>query len=118
MRSKSNLLIQQLQSRLKNPLPGRDVQYLMAPDSRKVREEIIVKPENPKPSSVLIALNQKEDDWYFPIIQRPEYDGMHSGQISLPGGKMEEIDHDLHETAVRETIEEIGINPDGLLILG
>ena len=33
----------------------------------------------------------------------------HSGQISLPGGKREEMDTDFAETAVRETSEEIGI---------
>ena len=113
-----NSLIQRLQSRLKESLPGRDVQYQMAPESRKVREIIAIKPKNPKPSSVLIALNRKEDRWVFPIMQRPEYDGMHSGQISLPGGKMEASDKDRYHTAIRESSEEIGINTEGLLILG
>ena len=43
---------------------------------------------------------------------------MHSGQISFPGGKMEETDRDRYETAIRETTEEIGINSEGLLVLG
>ncbi|MFC2124541.1 NUDIX hydrolase [Bacteroidota bacterium] len=114
----SNSFVQRLQSRLREPLPGREVQYLMAPDSRKVREIITIEPQNPKSSSVLIALNKREDHWVFPIIQRPEYNGMHSGQVSLPGGKMEDTDRDLHETAIRETSEEIGINTEGLLVLG
>jgi len=114
----SNTFIECLQSRLKEPLPGKDVQYQMAPESRKLRELAAMETQNPKLSSVLIALNHKEGEWVFPIIQRTEYDGMHSGQVSFPGGKMEDADRDRYETAIRETTEEIGINSKGLLILG
>ena len=114
----SDSIIQRLQSRLNEPLPGKDVQCMMAPESRLVREMAVIEPQNPKPSSVLIALNQRDGEWVFPIIQRPDYNGMHSGQVSLPGGKMEESDQDLYETAIRETCEEIGINTKGLVILG
>ena len=43
---------------------------------------------------------------------------MHSGQISFPGGKMEAQDASLKHTALRETHEEIGINPDDINVLG
>ncbi len=42
------------------------------------------------------------------LIQRPEYEGVHSGQVALPGGKQEDYDSDLLATALRETQEEVG----------
>jgi hypothetical protein len=49
---------------------------------------------------------------------RPRYPGVHSGQISLPGGKVEPTDQDLAETALRESKEEIGVNPENIRLLG
>ena len=46
---------------------------------------------------------------YFSMIQRPHYEGVHSGQIALPGGKAEPEDKSMQETALRETEEEIGV---------
>lgn len=43
------------------------------------------------------------------LIKRNEYDGAHSGQMAFPGGKKDETDRNLQETATREVFEEIGI---------
>lgn len=43
------------------------------------------------------------------FIKRPEYEGVHGGQIAFPGGKVEPEDHNLWQTAERETMEEIGV---------
>lgn len=43
------------------------------------------------------------------IIKRPSYDGMHSGQLALPGGKKEQEEQPIH-TAIRETLEEVGVS--------
>ncbi len=42
----------------------------------------------------------------------------HKGQVSFPGGKRAASDRSLLETAVRETQEEIGIDPSDVTILG
>lgn len=42
----------------------------------------------------------------------------HSGQISLPGGRHDEIDGSLLRTALRETHEELGVAPEGLAVWG
>lgn len=45
---------------------------------------------------------------------------LHSGQISLPGGKADEQEND-YETSIRETMEEVGVNlenKDSILYLG
>jgi 8-oxo-dGTP pyrophosphatase MutT (NUDIX family) len=47
------------------------------------------------------------------LTERMSYDGHHSGEVSLPGGKAEPDDADEAATAIRETVEEIGLDPDG-----
>lgn len=42
----------------------------------------------------------------------------HGGQIGFPGGKVEEGDASLAETALRETQEEIGLEPARVTLLG
>lgn len=111
-------LIRRLESALKHDLPGRDAQYLMAPSGRAI-EELITKENNtPRKSAVLILLYYKGNDLYTVLFQRKDYDGYHSKEISLPGGKYENGDEDLAQTALRETHEEIGVNPDDIRILG
>ncbi|MBT8310455.1 MAG: CoA pyrophosphatase, partial [Flavobacteriaceae bacterium] len=43
------------------------------------------------------------------LILRKAYKGVHSAQISFPGGRVEDTDTSLKETALRETHEEVGI---------
>ena len=52
------------------------------------------------------------------MIQRPQYEGVHSGQIALPGGKYEDADKDLIATAIRETQEEVGADPNTIEVIG
>ncbi|PON17011.1 hypothetical protein C2W62_15515 [Candidatus Entotheonella serta] len=42
----------------------------------------------------------------------------HRGQISFPGGRHEPADHSLLDTALRESDEEIGLNPTHVTVLG
>jgi 8-oxo-dGTP pyrophosphatase MutT (NUDIX family) len=42
----------------------------------------------------------------------------HPGEISFPGGREDEADADLPATALRETLEEVGLPPDAVEILG
>ncbi len=63
-------------------------------------------------------LFKRDGRFYFPLIQRPEYGGIHGGQIGLPGGKEEPEDHDRIATALRETSEEIGVDTTQVKILG
>lgn len=44
--------------------------------------------------------------------------GHHPGQISFPGGGVEEHDADVTATALREAVEETGLDPTGVEILG
>jgi 8-oxo-dGTP pyrophosphatase MutT (NUDIX family) len=101
----------------KKPLPGIEVQRRMAPSVR-FTGKVVHDEDHARKSSVLILLYQKRGQWYIPLIQRPTYDGAHSGQVSLPGGKTEEWDRSYLDTALRESQEEIGIEPKNIQYIG
>jgi 8-oxo-dGTP pyrophosphatase MutT (NUDIX family) len=111
-------LIDQLEENLKKPLPGIEAQYKMAPVIRfPMKMEDYMK-KNPFISAVLILLYPNKTKWYTVLMQRNEYNGMHSNQVSFPGGKMENSDKDTAATAIREAEEELGIHFASLKILG
>lgn len=94
---------------------GEWAQKLMMPEGRIVTPNYN---ENPTPCAVLLVLFESNNKIQFPLIRRPIYDGLHSGQMAFPGGKYEKTDSDLIATALRETQEEIGIDPNLINILG
>lgn len=110
--------IAHLQRDLQQPLPGPKAQFGMAPIPRPDGE--IDSPPRPdaRQSSVLILLYPYEDTVYLPLILRPIYPGVHSGQVALPGGGREPGDADLIATALREAQEEVGVQPDEVQVLG
>ncbi|MBM3568389.1 MAG: CoA pyrophosphatase [Alphaproteobacteria bacterium] len=68
----------------------------------------------PKPltrAAVLVPLIQHEGDWTVLLTQRTDHLQHHAGQISFPGGRAEEGDSGPVETALRESEEEIGLDP-------
>ncbi len=99
------------------PLPGVKAQKLMSPSNR-FTGNTQPDPGLAKESSVFILLFQENGEWYIPLIKRTEYNGAHSGQVSLPGGKREQQDKDILQTAYRETEEEIGISSDVITYIG
>lgn len=71
-----------------------------------------------KKSGVLVLFYKKEDETHLVLIQRPIYKGTHSGQIAFPGGKVEESDKDIIQTALREANEEVGVDINDVEVLG
>ncbi len=107
-----------LRERLQGPLPGHDAQMKLSSNVR-IRELMEMgTPEQAVPSSVLALFYPVSGEPYLVLIQRPTYNGVHSGQVAFPGGKSEPGDKDLLETAMREAREEIGIDPDQVQMLG
>lgn len=74
--------------------------------------------DNPRNAAVLIHLYSVNNETYFTLIKRTTYDGAHSGQISLPGGKEEPEDKSIVDTALREALEETNITSDDLTVIG
>ena len=62
----------------------------------------------PQLSAVFVPLIQREGTWHVLFIRRSETVSSHKGQIAFPGGRWEENDSTLQETALRETREELG----------
>ena len=107
-----------LKSRLERPLPGADAQYRLAPFHRKPEELNVFDPAGYRPSAVMVLLcRRNEGRWMIPLTLRSEYQGAHSAQVSLPGGKFDEEDGDLVNTALRECGEEIGLT-ENISVIG
>src|SRR5688572_23032529 len=94
-------IIERVSKELKKPLPGEAAQYRMAPSYRPrlTKEEILS--HHPKISGVMLLLYEKNGLLNIVFTQRKLYDGVHSGQMSFPGGKKDEGDFDLIQTALR-----------------
>jgi 8-oxo-dGTP pyrophosphatase MutT (NUDIX family) len=110
--------ISALQHDLQQPLPGRSAQYNLAPKPRPGAEWDDTPNVDARRSSVLILFYPYADTVYCPLMLRPTYPGVHSGQVGLPGGGFEEGDSDLIHTALREAHEELGINPAQVNVIG
>lgn len=95
--------------------PGREAQLLMANPGRSMAEPI-----HARFASVLLLLVLKDASPHIVLTKRTaKYpDDKHSGQISFPGGSQDPVDADMQMTAIRETYEEIGIEPETLQIIG
>lgn len=103
---------------LKQQLPAENAHLLMAPAERRTS----LSPEfymanNPKISAVMMLFYPKSDVTHLVLTRRNEYKGVHSAQISFPGGKAEKADKNLAETALRETYEEIGVPPEAIEVV-
>jgi 8-oxo-dGTP pyrophosphatase MutT (NUDIX family) len=109
-------------TRLKNELlrglPGADVQWQMASSDRFIKNFPKTPEKDAREAAVLILLYPNNQSIYTVLMQRPDYNGVHSGQISFPGGKKEPEDNDAIQTALREANEETGIHPAKVEIIG
>jgi len=70
------------------------------------------------PAGVLIPVIEHRGDLSVLLTQRSAGLTHHAGQISFPGGRMEEHDEDVGVTALRETHEEVGIEPQHVSVIG
>ena len=102
----------------KETLLSTDAHAKMAPLERisYLKEENYID-KNPRKAAVLMLFYPKNEVTHLALIVRNSYPGVHSSQIGFPGGKVEESDVDLMETALRETHEEVGIHPEKIRII-
>jgi 8-oxo-dGTP pyrophosphatase MutT (NUDIX family) len=70
------------------------------------------------PAAVLFPIVERDDGHTVLLTQRTAHLRDHAGQISFPGGRVEEDDPSPVHTALRETEEEIGLTRDRVEILG
>ena len=69
-------------------------------------------------ASVLIGFVERGTGLNIIFTRRAQHLKHHPGQISFPGGKYEDSDNSLLQTALRETYEEVGIHEREITIFG
>lgn len=105
-----------IRSALRAPLPGPAAQNLLAPRPREGWQPGVVPPDC-RPGAVLLL--------FFPVAARPALlltkrdVGLpnHAGQVSLPGGAVEDGES-IEQGALREANEEVGLAPENVRVLG
>lgn len=69
-------------------------------------------------SAVLIPIVEKNNEWHVLFEVRAYTMRKQPGDISFPGGKIDETDASPLDAALRETHEELGVDPQSIEILG
>ncbi len=105
-----------LQQRLLEVLPAKEAHQEAAPYRKVDYDSLDI--NTVRKSGVLVLFYEKENEPHIVLIQRPIYEGTHSGQIAFPGGKVEETDKDIIHTALREANEEVGVVMEHVEVIG
>jgi 8-oxo-dGTP pyrophosphatase MutT (NUDIX family) len=84
-------------------------------EARRPRQET---PPGYRRAAVLLPLYETSAGPYLVLTKRTDRVPTHKGQISFPGGGFHETDGDLLTTALRESAEEIGLQPQDVAVAG
>ena len=100
-----------------DPATGNRLQRLQGLLRDRVRRDIDAAPPLLR-AGVLIPLLWRGHGMEMLLTRRTDTVLTHKGQISFPGGQREDRDVETVETALRESYEEIGLDPSRVTVLG
>jgi len=121
MAAPENITVSHLRDRLAGTRkPADPLDVVMPPGSEHwpwgMRDQLTA---SLKPAGVLIPVIEREgSELSLLLTQRAAELKHHAGQVSFPGGRMEEHDADIEVTALRETHEEVGIGNHEVTVIG
>ncbi|WP_206378214.1 CoA pyrophosphatase [Sneathiella limimaris] len=120
--SDKNILRQSFQSLL-DPVPEQDIMRMA--DAEGLRGDHDLNPasfpgqvHDFKPAAVLVPIVVREAEPSVILTRRATHMKKHAGQISFPGGRAEAHDDSPVSTALRESQEEIGLDPSLVEVVG
>src|SRR4051812_2827084 len=94
-------------------------------DAERIRQRLGQRPrlrlelDGFAPAAVLVPVVRQAGEPDRLLFTERRHDlSTHAGQIAFPGGKRDAVDTDLSATAIRETTEELGIEPAAIEVLG
>ena len=105
-------LICNLEKAIHETLPGR-----IAHTEMMVRPFYNKKTYKPTTCSSIDTSFPDNNEWHFFLTKRTKKVKNHKGQVSLPGGSVEDYET-FQTTAIRETYEEIGVQQNNIKIIG
>jgi len=100
------------------PPAGRRVDLIALRDVLRARGSAPIADTCNRLSAVLIPLYADRDEPHVILTRRAAHLRTHSREVAFPGGGREPGDADLWETALRETREEIGLDPTAATRIG
>jgi 8-oxo-dGTP pyrophosphatase MutT (NUDIX family) len=108
--------LDRLRSAWQRPLPGLDAQLRMAPSPRLGWDPLKF-PDGARDGAALLLVYPHDDTLHFTLTVRGTGLRNHTGQVSLPGGRVDQGET-FEQAALRETEEEIGVDPRSVEVLG
>jgi 8-oxo-dGTP pyrophosphatase MutT (NUDIX family) len=105
-----------LRAVLARRLPGLEAQLRMAPSPRIGWDPYVV-PDGLRDAAALLLVYPHNQHWHIPLTVRGAALRSHTGQVSLPGGRVD-ANESIDIAALREASEEIGVAPASVRVLG
>lgn len=105
-----------LRRALAGPLPGPEAHLRMAPRPRTALSHV-ESTEGLRQAAGLILVYPHEGRWHVPLTIRGSSLRHHTGQVSLPGGRIDPGET-VEQAALREAHEEVGVPPSSVDVLG
>jgi 8-oxo-dGTP pyrophosphatase MutT (NUDIX family) len=109
-----------IEERLKGSVPLTDIAHArlggVTPESAHLAQRL--SHDQARPAAVLVPLVERPEGLTVLFTQRSAHLKNHAGQVSFPGGRVEEKDESPLAAALRETEEEIGLSREFVRVVG